>query len=84
MTATEDDSTHELFCRAGQALYGPRFASDIGRALAMSDRNIRRYVAGDLQMSPSLRLEIANLCMERAEYLAEVASELRTSALADL
>ena len=32
---------------AGEALYGPRFQSDLARLLGVSDRTVRRWCAGE-------------------------------------
>ena len=32
---------------AGSALFGPRWQSEIGRALGVTDRTVRRWIAGD-------------------------------------
>ena len=68
----------DLFRRVGEALYGSHYAADLGQALAMSDRNVRRYTCGQLGMSPALRDELAQICEERGVALAAIAAELRT------
>lgn len=35
-----------LLREAGEALYGPRWQSDLARDLGVSDRTVRRWVAG--------------------------------------
>lgn len=39
--------TTELLKEAGEALYGPRFQTDLARDLNVSDRTMRRWVAGE-------------------------------------
>lgn len=39
----------ELLERAGRALYGDRWQSALARHLGISDRTMRRYVAGDVE-----------------------------------
>ena len=47
--------------QVGEALYGPRFASDLARDLRMSDRNMRRLLAGEHDVSPGIWREL--LCV---------------------
>jgi hypothetical protein len=37
----------DLLTEVGLALFGPRWQSETGKALGVSDRTVRRWVAGD-------------------------------------
>jgi hypothetical protein len=66
--------TPALLRAAGEALYGPRWQSELARELGVSDRTMRRWIAGD--PIPELEDEIARLIAERRRRLAEVGKEL--------
>ena len=69
-----------LFQDCGEALYGPRWQSDLSRDLGVSDRTMRRWVAdvADVDDLPrGVRVDLLRLVMERAQALDELAEKLR-------
>lgn len=75
MTMTTNNN--DLFCRAGQALYGRRWQSDLARDLDLSDRTIRRYVAGTETPRPGVYVDLLRLVTERTQDLDDLAEDLR-------
>ena len=66
-----------LLVEAGEALYGPRWQSELARDLDVSDRTMRRWAAGTVDVPQGLYLDLLRLTQERAEKLDELASRLR-------
>jgi len=62
---------------AGEALYGPRWQSDLARALAVSDRTMRRWVADPDAMPPGVALDLLPLCEERIAALEQIKRAIR-------
>jgi len=52
---------------AGEALYGPRWQSALARDLGVSDRTMRRWVAGD--EAPNLSRELTALLRARKKSI---------------
>lgn len=61
----------------GEALYGPRWQSDLARALEVSIRTVQRWAAGDVAPPPGVYLDLLRLTQERAMSLDALADELR-------
>jgi DNA-binding transcriptional regulator YdaS (Cro superfamily) len=68
-----------LLVEAGEALYGPRWQSDLARDLGVSDRTVRRWVAGTHDVPPGLYLDLLRLTQERAAALEALAPRLRSA-----
>lgn len=66
----------KIFHEAGEALYGPRWQSDLARDLEMSDRHIRRLASGAAELSPGMREDLLRICEQRAARLADVIRRL--------
>lgn len=60
----------------GQALYGPQWQSAIARDLAVSDRTIRRWVAGTSNIPPGILGELKAVCLKRSAELAALAAKI--------
>lgn len=58
-----------LLKRVGEALYGPRWQSEVARDLDVSDRTVRRWVDGSYDVPDGVYLELLALCQERAAEL---------------
>ena len=54
--------------RIGDALYGPRWQSDLARALGVSDRTMRRWAAVD-EMPPQYQPAVGKLIKRRIKAL---------------
>lgn len=86
MTKT-DTLKHEqidmtLLRDTGEALYGPRWQSDIARDLEMSDRHVRRLASGAAELTPGMAEELLIIAEERATQLADVIRQLKKAAKA--
>ena len=66
-----------LLRAAGEALYGPRWQSELARALDVSDRTMRRWAAGSDAMPPGVVLDLLPLCDTRIAALEEIKRAIR-------
>lgn len=66
-----------LLADCGEALYGPRWQTDLARDLRVSDRTVRRWAAGEQPMPPSACADLLRLAQERAALLDSLARRLR-------
>ena len=55
-----------LLAETGEALYGPRWQSDLARDLGVSDRTVRRWAAGTHDMPPGVCADLLRLTRGRA------------------
>lgn len=69
-----------LLKRCGEALYGPRWQSDLARDLMVSDRTVRRWVDGSIDVPDGVYLELLGLCNERAAELDDLIAVLPRAA----
>lgn len=69
MTSTDRD----LLVRAGQALYGSIWQSELARSLGFSDRTVRAWVGGTRTISPRIWSALGALLERRRAGLGEVA-----------
>lgn len=61
-----------LFREAGEALYGPRWYTDLARALDVSERTVRRWDAGTFEIPAGAWRDLRALIRERGAALAAV------------
>jgi plasmid maintenance system antidote protein VapI len=54
----------------GEALYGPRWQCEMARALDVSSRTIRRWVANDADLPNDVAFRLCLLCEKRKNLLA--------------
>lgn len=66
-----------LLVEAGEALYGPRWQSELARDLGVADRTVRRWVAGTSDVPPGLYVDLLRLTQERAAALDSLSQRLR-------
>ncbi len=66
-----------LLVECGEALFGPRWQSELARELQVSDRTVRRWVAGTSEVPPGLYVDLLRLTQERAAVLDALAPRLR-------
>ena len=64
--------TAELLAQAGEALFGPRWQSDLGRALKVDRRTVSRWAAGVQIPRPGVLIEVRELVRRRLSALAAV------------
>ena len=61
--------TSERFRAFGEALYGPRWQSELARALSVSDRTVRRWATGAYDVPSGVEAEITALVRAKASAL---------------
>lgn len=66
-----------LLVECGEALYGPRWQSELARDLGVADRTVRRWVAGTSEVPAGLHVDLLRLTQERAAALDALADRLR-------
>lgn len=71
------DKAHDLLAQCGEAMWGPRWQSDLAEAVGVSDRTVRRWVAGE-RIPPGVFMDLIRLAVERAAYLDQLADEMRS------
>lgn len=69
-----------LLVECGEALYGPLWQSALARDLGISDRTMRRWVAGTSEVPAGLYIDLLRITQERAQVLDELAPRLRQAA----
>lgn len=67
----------DLLIACGQALYGERWQSPLARDVGVSDRTMRRWVAGTQPVPPGLTADLLRLTQERAGALDALSARLR-------
>lgn len=70
---------HALVIAVGQALYGQQWQSALARDLGISDRTMRRWIAGAQPVPDGLKVDLLRLCVERAQALDDLAERLRAA-----
>lgn len=68
-----------LLRRVGEALYGQQWQAPLARDLPVSERHMRRLLAGTTPISPGIAGDLARLCRDRLAELADVAATLDTA-----
>lgn len=68
-----------LLVECGEALYGPRWQSELARELDVSDRTMRRWVAGTTDVPAGLYVDLLRLTQERGAALDALAERLRAA-----
>ena len=69
-----------LLVEAGEALYGSRWQSDMSRALGVSDRTVRRWVADSSAVPAGVYLDLLRITQERAGALDALEQRLKNPA----
>ncbi len=65
-----------LLIRAGEALYGPRWQTELARDLGVSDRTMRRWASGAYDLPPSVYADLSRIAQARASALADIARKI--------
>lgn len=68
--------TPDLLRDAGECLYGPRWRLDLGRALSVSERTVRRWASGEWPVPANVWGELRGLLKVRGLELASVRRKL--------
>ena len=71
----------DLLAACGSALYGPQWQSPLARDLGISDRTVRRWLAGTSEMPAGVLSELLQLLQARAVTLGNLAQQLRAVAV---
>lgn len=66
-----------LLAECGEALYGPRWQSELARDLDVSIRTMQRWAAGAIDPPDGIWLDLLRLTQERAAVLDALAPRLR-------
>ena len=66
-----------LLAECGEALYGPRWQSELARDLDVSIRTMQRWAAGAIDPPNGIWLDLLRLTQERAAVLDALAPRLR-------
>ena len=72
--------SNRLFRRTGEALFGPRWQSELARELQVSDRTIRDWVAGGADVPRGVYGDLFRLVVERAAELDYLEQQLKERA----
>jgi hypothetical protein len=62
----------------GRALYGPQWQSELSRELCVSDRTIRRWLAGDVEVPEGVADDINQLLIEKYNELNRLLTRFRS------
>jgi hypothetical protein len=62
--------------KAGFALYGEQWRSELARALGVTDRTVRRWAHDEYSIPDDARDRIMELCRQRADMLNAVMRRL--------
>ena len=63
----------KLLIEAGEALYGPRWQSELARALGVSDRTVRRWLTGQNAVPKGVYADLNTLVQDRSAVLHALA-----------
>ena len=66
-----------ILVAVGEALYGPRWQSDLARDLGVSDRTMRRWAAGTHHPPPAVQDDLLRLVIERKGLLGKLERTLQ-------
>lgn len=69
--------TSDQFTKCGEAMFGSRWQTDLGEALGINDRTIRRYVSGQNVIPDGVAQDILNLMATRAETITRLQEKMR-------
>jgi hypothetical protein len=69
-------TSKDLIRVVGEALWGPRWQSDMAHHLGIGDRTIRRWAAGETQPAEPLWGKLLAAIDERQEQLAQIREKI--------
>ena len=67
----------KLLSDAGEALYGPRWQTELARDLQASEHVIRQWVSGADDVPRKIELALLRLCMARANAIDGILRRLK-------
>lgn len=68
-----------LLIETGEALYGPRWQSEVARDLGCNVRTVQRWVAGVVDMPPGVYTDLWRIALERAQALDDLTDRLKVA-----
>jgi hypothetical protein len=69
--------SNKLIADVGAALWGERWQTELSRALGISDRTVRNWVAGTSEPKQGVYMDLLRISEERAADLDEVITRVR-------
>lgn len=69
--------SNKLLKDCGEALYGPRWQTDLARDLEVDERTVRRWAAGAYDPPAGVWMDLLRLTQERAQTLDDLAERLK-------
>lgn len=69
--------TPKLLTDCGIALYGERWQSEIARDLDITDRTVRRWLAGDQPVQSGVAVDLLRLLTERASDIDDLIPKIK-------
>lgn len=72
--------TRKLLTDVGEAMYGPRWQTELSRDLGVADRTVRRWAAGTVDMPESIWPELLDLLTDRGEAIDAAIERLKLAA----
>jgi len=67
----------DLLTRCGEALYGPRWQTDLAEALDVDDRTVRRWISGATPVPQGVYADLMRLMQERAQTLDDLTEQCK-------
>lgn len=67
----------KLLHDTGAALYGPRWQSEVARELQVSDRTVRRWASGAIDVPAGVYVDLLRIATERAAELDALIERLK-------
>lgn len=77
VVAQKPGPNDDLFLRSAAALWGGNWQAEAARQLGISDRQIRRMVAGEARIPPGVYVDMHRLILEHQITLDNLADELK-------
>jgi hypothetical protein len=65
-----------LLRRIGEAFHGPEWQGRLSRDLEVSDRTLRRWVAGEMPVPPGVTAELYSMICQQQGDLQELARDM--------
>jgi hypothetical protein len=82
MLTRQQEADRALFVRVGETLYGPAWHEPVARAVGVTGRSVRYWVAGRHAIPPGLWVELGELALTRREELGAVMEALERHIIA--
>lgn len=74
---------NEILIKTGETLYGERWQTQIAKDLGLSDRHLRRMVAGTAEFKPTMAFDLHRILLEREQDIADLIPIVATFANVD-